>query len=408
MTSDVRPKVLSTGRARRGARGIPGLSLSAVLALAGGAGWLAFGRDEAHALRQQAQLVRALAVDDCAWESLRVGRARIPVLGFGDAVPARVAVDERRASRVGVPLSGRVVSVYVELGQRVARGDRLFTVASTELPALQTEVARAGVELDAARAEDARVQSMVEQRLLPAKEALASRARLQHAEHAEQAARARVRALGVSEQSRHEFTLRAPRAGVVVDKQVLSGQQVSAGQGLLQIAELDAGLFLIADVFETDLLGIAKGTEARVRWPGLQDAALETRVDDVAAVVDAQRHSVRVRMSVRDPRLRPNQAVEVRFKPQLPAGAVEVPSSAVVSDGAEQVVYVVGPAGRKERRSVIAGLVHDGRVVVLHGLRPDEDVIEYGGFLLENRVERRCGEQRMDAPDGAERSRRSS
>jgi hypothetical protein len=53
------------------------------------------------------------------WQVLALETAKPIASTWTDAVPAFVKVDETKAARIGVPLSGRVTRVYAELGQQV-------------------------------------------------------------------------------------------------------------------------------------------------------------------------------------------------------------------------------------------------------------------------------------------------
>ena len=63
-------------------------------------------------------LFAGLTEDAPAWRVLKLGMARKAEEHETDAFSARVRIDERRASKVGTPLPGRVTAVHVELGQQ--------------------------------------------------------------------------------------------------------------------------------------------------------------------------------------------------------------------------------------------------------------------------------------------------
>jgi multidrug efflux pump subunit AcrA (membrane-fusion protein) len=65
---------------------------------------------------------------------------------------------------------------------------------------------------------------------------------------------------------------------------------------------------------------------------------------------------------------------------------VEIPATALITDGSRQYVYVRDDAGRFARREIVAGASHDGRVPVLSGLTPGETIVDEGGLLLDNQV----------------------
>lgn len=322
------------------------------------------------------------------WNALKLAKVTTARPTFGEPVPARVRIDESHAARIGSPLAGRISQVFVELGQRVKKGDSLFTVSSPDLTTLQSDLMKANVDVEVANAQYQRVHDMVAERLMPGKEELAAAAQKREAELTQSAAKAKLQALRVAASNDNEFTVKAPRDGVVVEKNLLPSQEVSQDGTLIQIADV-SDVWVVADVFDSDAAGVETGTPARITTPANPDFKLDTVVDSVSAVVDPERHSVpiKVRLSNPDGRLKPNQFAEMRFRVQLPANASEVAASALVSDGATQYAYVEASPGQFVRRNVVSGPVRDGRAVILSGLTVGETVVEQGGILLDNQIE---------------------
>lgn len=324
------------------------------------------------------------------WSALQLGKATAPREMYSDPVPARVRIDESMAARVGSPLSGRVNHVFVELGQRVKKGDKLFTVASADLSTLRSDLAKASVDVEVARAQYQRVHDMVAARLMPGKEELAAAAQKREAELTQRAAQSRLQALRVAiNRQDNEFTVVAPRDGVVVDKSVLPSQEVETNASLMQIADVSI-VWVVADVFENDDAStISVGAPVEIVLPSQPDRPLQAEVESVSAVVDPERHSipVRVRLSNPEGRLKPNQYVEMRMQLTLPQAAAEVPVSALVTDGATQYVYVQEQPGSLVRRKVVAGPSREGRVLIVQGLKVGETIVEQGGILLDNQID---------------------
>src|SRR4051812_3800798 len=107
-----------------------------------------------------------LAADAPQWKILRLGAVTPSVMHWSDPVPARVRIDETRASKVGSPLSGRVMQVFVELGQPVKVGDPLFAVASPDIAGLRAEREKASVDIDMTKRHLDRIKAMVSARAL--------------------------------------------------------------------------------------------------------------------------------------------------------------------------------------------------------------------------------------------------
>ncbi len=322
------------------------------------------------------------------WKAIRLGKVVTPGERWSDAFPARFRVDEAVASRVGSPLSGRVTSVSVELGQTVKAGAPLFAVASPDIAALRAEQAKASVDLQVARAAYERVKAMVDARALPAKDELESDQQEKQAELALRLAQMKLSSLKVSTRGDNEFTVVAPRDGVIIEKTVLPGQQVQTDDSLVSVAELDQ-VWVMADLFEADANGIVTGVKARVTSPSLPGFSVEAPVERVSSVVDPDRHTVSVRVKLENPelRMRPNMFAEVRFLTTPTPGTVEMAATALVSDGPRQYAYVLEAPGHFVKRSIVAGSERDGRVIVLSGLKPEETVVEQGAVLLDNQID---------------------
>jgi cobalt-zinc-cadmium efflux system membrane fusion protein len=331
-----------------------------------------------------------IAPDAPQWQVLELETAKAISSTWTDAVPAFVKVDEAKAARIGVPLAGRVTQVYVELGQQVDKGAPLFAVASPDLAALEVEQSKAKVDVDAAKSVLDRTKAIVEARALPEKEAVAAAQQLHQSELSLNVAQSKLASLDVTTRSENEFVVHAPRAGRVVEKSVLPGQELSPGSetSLMLVADLST-VWVVADLFESDSDGVQPGIPARVTITSLPGVVIDGKVDMVSAVVDAERHTVpvRVRLDNADGRLKPNTYAKMQFQASTPAGSVEVAAGALVSDGSKQYAYVKNAAGRFVKRDVVAGAVRDQRVVVFKGIAPGETVVSKGAILLDNQID---------------------
>jgi RND family efflux transporter MFP subunit len=322
------------------------------------------------------------------WKFLKLTEVGQVGTHWTDSVPGRISIDESRSSRVGVPVDGRITRVLVELGDTVREGQPLLALASPAVDELRAAREQAQVELDAARTALARVEATVASRALPAKEAESARQRVRTAEVALQLADAKLGSVRASATDR-ELVITAPRSGVVVDKAVVVNQQVSSDSpSLLVVADLSA-VWVVADVFESQAIDIRPGGAAEVTSPSLPGVTLTGTVLMVPSVGDPERHTlpVRVRLANADHRLRPNVYARVRFSVQHPGASLEIPTTAIVSDGEKQYVYVQDVPAHFVRREVIVGSAHEGRIPVIRGLDAGETIVEEGAILLDNQID---------------------
>ncbi len=327
----------------------------------------------------------SLPADDPQWKALKLAPATPAVPHWTEPVSARFRIDESKAARVHAPLAGRVTRVLVELGDTVKPGDPLVALSSPDIAGMRAEREKAAVDIELARKTLDRVKIMVDAKAAAEKEQIDADQQYRQASVALRAAQAKLGSLKVTGGD-NEFTILAPRDGVVVEKNVLPSQIVQPDAALVAIADVST-VWVVADIFEADAAGIEAGTKARVTSSSIPDLDIQTTVERISAVVDPTKHTVAIRVALPNPdkRLRPNLTASMRFELPPPPSCVEVASSAIVSDGAKTYVFVRAE-GRFVRRPVVAGPPRDGKSPVLSGLAAGDIVVEEGSVLLENQI----------------------
>lgn len=333
----------------------------------------------------------AIAKGAPAWSYVELAQATLGDPIPPKPVPGRVAVDESRSEQVLAPLEGRVESVSARLGQRVEKGERLAAIRSPALVDLSKEIDLLRREEAAKTQTVQRLRSLVSVRAVPEKDLIAAEQELGQAQLAREAAELKLRSLALAPGSEALYWLIAARGGVVVERNVLPGQEVAPerGEPLFTVAELDE-VIVTADVPEADVVDLQVGQEALISSPSLSERELSGRVEYISEVVDPQRRMVNVRVRVPNPDrlLRPNGYVQVSFAPIGPARVV-VPADAVVTDDQDSVVFVRvgGDDGALERRPVVPGHSRAGNVEITRGLEPGETFVTRGAILLLNAVD---------------------
>jgi cobalt-zinc-cadmium efflux system membrane fusion protein len=308
-----------------------------------------------------------------------------------EPVPGRVAFDESRAARIVAPLQGRVDTVAVRLGQRVAAGDHLVSIRSSAFVDLLQEIDTLRNSEAARHKTVERLQSLVQLRAAAEKDLLSAELELSEARLAREAAELKLRSRPIESAGSGSYWLNAPHGGVVVERQVLEGEEVGPERSdpLMTIAEIDE-VIVTADVPEHDVTQISIGDHAAVRPSAGGEHNLEGTVEYVSEVVDPVRRMVNVRVRVRNEEklLRPNAFVQVT----LHAGNQEpvvVPAEAVVTDDQDSFVFVAEPQhpDRFARRAVVPGRQRGDRIELVSGLEPGETYVTRGALLLLNAVD---------------------
>jgi len=304
-------------------------------------------------------------------------------------LPGRVDFDEKRTASLSAPLAGRVERVLVRVGDRVNEGDRLFNVRSAAWADLEKEMASARANVEVKKRIATRTRELVELRAAPEKDALAAEADLHEAELSLRASAAKRASLRIAPEGDNLFWVVAPRAGTVLDMDVVASQEVqpSGDKPLLRISDLGEVL-VMADVQESDAYDLKVGSAVIIhtRSGGVNRPGT---VDRISEVVDPKRRTVEVRIRAAndDRALRPNAFVDVELQTDPSSQRVRVPAEAVVTDGQKSVVFVARGEGKLERVAVVPGRQRGNEIELRSGLEPGSRYVSKGAILLLNQLE---------------------
>lgn len=289
----------------------------------------------------------------------------------------------RRDMPVGVAGEGGMIArVLVEPGQWVAAGqtlaviDRSVQSQEAQQLAASIEVARADARL--AQQELQRAQALVARGFV-------SKADVERRTATRDAANARVRVaqaqLGASRARIGRLDVRAPAAGLVLDRNVEPGQIVSSGSGALFRIAQGGQMELLARLPQTDLATLSVGVPVTVTPVGSQNS-YQGSVWQISPTIDPQTRQGEARISIPYNReLRPGGFASASIK----AGATVaplLPESAVLTDDTGTYVLIVTQNNTVARQAIRIGTVTDKGVVIAEGLNGNERVVQSAGAFL--------------------------
>ena len=326
---------------------------------------------------------------------VKVGPVELATEASATSATGKVGFDEERVSRISSPVSGRVVELLAHPGDRVKRGYGLLVIASPDAQAAVADQVAAQSDLAVARRNLERVKRLYAEQAVPGKDVLQAEADATKAAAALSRAASRLEVLGIDaaapEAHGARFVLRAPIEGVVVERPAFPGMEVrpDSGTPLVTVADLTR-LWVLADVYERDLGRVAKGQKATVRVSSSPARSWEGTVTHVGELVDPATRTVKLRIEVDNSKLELKPEMFARVLVQGTAAAspsLNVPSSAVLSDGDSSAVVLALGGGRFQKRIIEAGAEQDGRIRVLAGLAAGDQVVIDGALYLKTAIE---------------------
>jgi Cu(I)/Ag(I) efflux system membrane fusion protein len=290
----------------------------------------------------------------------------------------QVTVDETRVQTIAPKIDGWVEQLYVNFtGRVIQRGEPLMRVYSPMLVTAQEELllAQRLVGDVAGGAPDAQAGA--------ADLVASARRRLAYWDiQADE-----IAAIERSGQVQRTLTLRSSATGVVVEKNVTTGQRIMAGEALFRVADLTT-VWVEADVYEQDLRAIRTGQIAVAEFDAYPGERWTGRIAYVYPTLDTETRTVRVRVALANAgvRLKPGMYATLRItgaSSATGAAVLTVPRGAVLSTGERTLVFVRRADGRLEPRSVQVGAASDDRIEILRGVALGDTVVASATFLVD-------------------------
>ena len=287
----------------------------------------------------------------------------------------QITVDETRVRAISPKVDGWVERLYVaSTGQPVAVGQPLLSIHSPMLVSAQEELLLARrLQREVAGADAAAAERAAEL-------VASARRRLSYWDVSEREV-ADVERTGMV---RRTLTLRSTAGGHVLEKNVLAGQKIMAGEALYRVADLGA-VWVEGEVFEQDLASVREGQVVRAELQALPGERRTGRISYVYPTLDPATRTVRVRVVLpnHDLRLKPGMYATLRIAAGARDSVLTVPRSAVLSTGERSIVFVRGANGQLGSREVALGASDDGRVEIVRGVSAGETVVASATFLVD-------------------------
>jgi cobalt-zinc-cadmium efflux system membrane fusion protein len=336
-----------------------------------------------------------LAPDVVRAAGVKTAPVALAALPLTVTLNGEVIADPDHSAKIATRVAGRVVDVRFREGERVKAGELLAVIESPELARARAAFTSASSKARTARLNAERLSRLAEKGLAASQELATAESEAQALEAEARAARQTLSAFGVDGGSADgtsaaRLELRAPISAWVLTRDAVRGQTVGADHVLATLADLGR-VFFQARLFEKDLGRVRVGAAAEVRLNAYPGEVFTGHIELVGRQLDPQARTVTARIPLDNK----NDLLKVglfgtanivvpdaEVRPQRPV----VPLQAVTQIAGKDVVFVRQPDEDYEVHAVTLGRSAAGRVEILHGLRPKEQVVVDGVFTLKSAV----------------------
>lgn len=343
---------------------------------------------------EKAKDVNAITIRPEVAPRIKIGYPTMVDLADKIQVPSRVEVDEERLVRVGSYVTGRIIDLYVMLGDSVKTGDPLARITSPELTQAQLAYLRAFSRTVLTQKAAERAHHLLAADVIAVAEVERRESELEVARAELEAAKDQLRLLGVGSSVLKDLvkqghilpsvTIDSPRNGIVISRDVIVGQVVQPADKLFGVADLSS-VWVVGDVPEQIARDVRIGQHVEIHVPALGEITFDGLIIFVSDTVDPMTRTVMVRTMVENPqrKLKPDMLANMHITDNLHKTLV-VPETAVVREANRDYVFLSLGNNRFLRVPVELGPEVADMRPVLSGLTIDQPIVVDGAFHLDN------------------------
>ncbi|WP_304349529.1 efflux RND transporter periplasmic adaptor subunit [Comamonas testosteroni] len=317
-------------------------------------------------------------------------------------VAGRIEANERKVTRIGAAVTGRVTEVLAETGDRVKAGQTLARVASPELTTAQLAYMRASATATLAERSVERARQLIAADVIGSAELLRRESEVQIARAELRAAGDQLKLMGLSADALSSLrakgsvapnaAITASAAGIVIERQVSQGQVAQPGDPLFTVADL-SNVWAVGALPEQIARSVQTGQNVQIDVPALGLSVEETPISGkiiyVGDTVSPETRTVTIRTQVdnKDLALKPQMLATMKIQ-----GAMEktlaIPALAVVRENDKDYVYVKKAENHYRLTPVELGATSGGLRPVVKGVSEGTQIVVEGAFHLNNERKR--------------------
>ncbi len=307
----------------------------------------------------------------------------------------RLVWDEDVTVRVFTPFAGIVRKLMVDVGQSATKGAPLAQIQSADFGQAQADARKAESDFRLADRNLTRLRDLFEHGAAPKKDLEAAEADYDRAQVEKDRASSRLAIYNSKPDSPDQvFLLPSPQDGILVEKNVTSGQEVRPDQMLANLPQFTAPLFVVSDptklwvwldVTEIQLAQVHEGQELTIRSKAFPNRTFKGELDLIGDSLDPTTRTVRARGTVQNPGklLKAELYVTAEIPDAVPVSLL-VPSKAVFLRDNQYYVFLEKGTGRFQRQPVKLGSEREGKVAILDGLKEGQRLVTEGCLLLQS------------------------
>jgi cobalt-zinc-cadmium efflux system membrane fusion protein len=323
--------------------------------------------------------------------NLRIETVTEMVAPTAEPFNGKISFDENFTSRISSPILGRATKLHAQIGETVKAGQVLVSIDSPDLGGAIADYRKAIADLELKRKALERSQMLLDGGVIAHKDFESSEADMAQSQAEATRTKGRLKNLNIDSNSvagAENFTLKAPMAGVIVDRQINVGNEVRPDANTpLFIITNPSHLWATIDLPERDLSKISLGQPISIQVDAYQNESFTGRIQSIGTMVDPVTRRIQVRCSVDSKnKLKPEMYARITPLNNRNQKAIRIPNSALITEGLYSYVFVEISPGHLKKRRVTLDVQEREYATVKAGLTAGEKLVVSGAILLNSEL----------------------
>ena len=342
---------------------------------------------------------------------LKVELAQIKKVNFQLKFNGIVKEVPNKSFFVASPVNVRVLQVFVEPNQVIAKGEKLAEISSQDVAEIQFDISKERIDLEGeieqAKLELTLSKSGYERELKLFNDGITAKKDFLEAENRYKRGESNLTILEKKRKSINELSekrlsiigaslnsnkslaglaeVRSPGFAVILKRSINPGEFVDKDKVLFEASDLQE-VFVESQIYEKDLPKITLSERITFTTEAYPHVFFNGKINYIAQVADSQTRTIAVRAKIQNPtyKLKPEMFGKM-FISLADKEALVISKEAVQRIDNKNVVYVKVRNGFKEVL-VKLGKETDGLVEILSGVKPGQVVATQGSFWLKSEL----------------------